>query len=106
MILREKVQLGVDGYRDDDGKWIPPVLHDYLAEVAPISAEEQVARGRESSAVSYRVTLPRLRTGHEITATTTIVWRGITFDVVGAPTLFTVAGRLHHLEVVVSAASG
>lgn len=106
MILREKVTIGFDGGRDEDGGWIPPRNANYLAEVEAVSAEESAALGREPSSLTYKVLLPRMRTGDTLTASSTITWRGITFQVVGQPMLHTVAGRLHHIEVTMSNNTG
>ena len=76
MILREKVTIGFDGGRDEDGGWIPPRNANYLAEVEAVSAEESAALGREPSSLTYKVLLPRMRTGDTLTASSTITWRG------------------------------
>ncbi|WP_273491515.1 hypothetical protein [Gordonia otitidis] len=106
MLYREKVILGLGGGRDEDGVVIPPRFANYRAEVAALSSEEMQQRGRNPSSVAYRVTLPRLKAGDEIAAASTITWRGTTYQVLGKPMQYTIAGRFHHIEVIAVHATG
>lgn len=106
MLLREKVILTFGGGRDEDGVVIPPRNVTYRADVAPLSSQESYERGRNPSSVSYRVTLGRLKTGDELDAGSTVFWRGSTYQVLGPPEQFTVNGRAHHVECIITRATG
>ncbi|UUO03636.1 Ig domain-containing protein [Mycolicibacterium novocastrense] len=106
MILREKVVLGLGGGRDENGQLIPARNVVYRAAVAPLSSEEMSDRGRDPSSVAYRVTLPPPAPGDTIESTSTIAWRGAVYQVLGKPMLYTIGGRLHHIEVIAVHATG
>ena len=106
MIYREQITLSIGGGRNEDGQVIPPRNVNYRADVAALTSTEMQERGRNPSSVAYRVTLPRLKPGDEITSTTTIRWRGVTYQVLGKPMQYTIAGRLHHIEAIAIHATG
>ena len=101
MIYRDRVTLKLGGGTDPYGSPLPTRDAAYRAEVWPLTAEEQQGYQQAANVTNYRVALPKLRAGDEITSATKVVWRGLTYDTVGAPMPNTVAGRLHHTELLI-----
>jgi hypothetical protein len=103
MLLRERVILRTGGGRDDSGEPRPYVDVPTRAEFAPVSAEEALALGRNASSVSYRMTF---RYPDVLPAAAAVTWRGKQYNLVGPSMQYTVRGRLHHQEAVITRSTG
>lgn len=103
MILRENITLLIGGGHDDNGNSVPPTEHPTYAELSPLTAEESFSAGRDPSSVSYRMVFvwPDV-----LPASTAVTWRGTTYSFVGPSMLYTVLGRVHHQEAIVTSATG
>jgi len=103
VLLREKAILRTGGGRDSSGQPLPYVDVPTRAEFAPLSAEESLALGRNASSVSYRMVF---RYPDVLPAAAAVSWRGRQYNLVGPSMMYTVNGRVHHQEAIVTRATG
>lgn len=78
----------------------------YRAAVWPGSTAESYETSRTPSSVSYRIALPALRAGDDVTASTKIVWRGKTYNVIGPAMVNTINTGVNHLEILMTRTTG
>lgn len=95
MILREHLTLMVAGQ----------AVHTY-GEVMPLRTDESYEAGRTPSSVNYRVILPPLNPAETPHSSDTVIWYGSDYDIVGPAMKHTANGKLHHLELLITRATG